>query len=134
MTPDLTALALALLLQVVQFAAYSVRANLDVGTDYALSSRDDEPPRPLSPLGGRLQRALTNHFEALILFTGAVVLVHLSGTQSGFTALCAWAYLIARALYVPAYAFDLVPWRSLVWMVGFFATIAMILVAFIGSV
>ncbi|MBF9043397.1 MAPEG family protein [Rhodobacterales bacterium HKCCE4037] len=134
MTPELTALALAILLQALQFAAYSVRANLDVGPGYAMSARDREPSRPLSDLGGRLQRALNNHFEGLILFTAAVVLVSLSGRGSGFTAACAWVYLGARVLYVPAYALGLRPWRSLVWFTGFLATIAMVVaVLFSGA-
>jgi uncharacterized MAPEG superfamily protein len=29
-------------------------------------------------------------------------------------------------LYVPAYAFGWNPWRSLIWAVGFLATVAMI--------
>jgi uncharacterized MAPEG superfamily protein len=134
MTPELTVLALALLLQAVQFAAYSVRANLDVGPDYAMSPRDRDPSRPLSPLGGRLQRALTNHFEALIFFTAAVVLVELSGSNSAFTAACAWIYLAARVLYVPAYAFGWVPWRSLIWAVGFLATLLIVLAVLATSV
>ena len=134
MTPELTALALAILVQALQFAAYSVRANLDVGPGYAMSARDREPSRPLSDLGGRLQRALNNHFEGLILFTAAVVLVSLSGHGSGFTAACAWVYLGARVLYVPAYALGLRPWRSLVWFAGFLATIAMVVaVLFSGA-
>jgi uncharacterized MAPEG superfamily protein len=34
-------------------------------------------------------------------------------------------------LYVPAYAAGLVPWRSLIWLVGFLATAAMILAALV---
>jgi uncharacterized MAPEG superfamily protein len=34
-------------------------------------------------------------------------------------------------LYVPAYAFGLVPWRSVIWLVGFLATLAMIAAAFL---
>ncbi|PVA07211.1 MAPEG family protein [Thalassorhabdomicrobium marinisediminis] len=127
MTAELTTLALAGLLQALQFAAYSIRANRDVGLGYSTSARDRAPSRPLSDHAGRLQRALNNHFEGLILFTLAVVVVTLSAQESAFTALCAWTYLIARVLYVPAYYFGLRPWRSLVWMVGFAATILMIL-------
>ena len=132
MTPELTALALAGLLQVVQFALMSVPANLELGPGKTLGPRDpDRLGKPLieqvSPRTGRLFRALNNHFEGLILFTLAVVVVTLSGQSSGFTAACAWTYLIARVLYVPAYAFGLVPWRSLIWMVGFCATTLMLL-------
>ncbi|MEJ6393748.1 MAPEG family protein [Gymnodinialimonas sp. 2305UL16-5] len=129
MTPELTVLAFALLLQAAQFVAYSIRANLDVGPGYAMSARDREPSRPISELGGRLLRALNNHFEGLTLFTAAVVIVTLGDQSTPFTATCAWTYLGARILYVPAYALGLRPWRSVVWMVGFIATFAMVIAA-----
>ncbi len=127
MTPELLVLALAALLQAVQLVLFSVAANLQVGPDYALSPRDT--PRVLAGTAGRLQRALNNHFEGLILFTIAVTVVTLSGQADGFTAACAWVYLAARVLYVPAYALGLSPWRSVVWGAGFLATVAMIVAA-----
>ena len=100
MTAELTALTLAALLQGVQFAAYSVFAQRQVGSKYAASPRDK--PRELTGTAGRLQRALNNHFEGLILFTIATVVVTLSDQSSHFTATCAWVYLLARVAYVPA--------------------------------
>lgn len=129
MTPELTALTLAALLQFIQFAAYSITANQQVGTKTALGPRDT--PVQLSGLAGRLQRAMSNHYEALILFTIACVVVTLSGQSGPLTQTCAWIYLIARVLYVPAYAFGLSPWRSVVWFVGLLATVAMLLAALI---
>ncbi len=136
MTPELTALALAGLLQVVQYVLMSVPANLELGTGKTLSPRDPQRmDKPLmdqvSPRTGRLYRALNNHFEGLILFTLAVVVVTLGEQQTAFTAACAWAYLIARILYIPAYAFGWVPWRSYIWVVGFLATTLMIAAALI---
>ena len=136
MTPELTALALAGLLQVIQFMLMSIPANLELGPGKTLGPRDpDRLGKPLieqvSPRTGRLFRALNNHFEGLILFTHAVVVVTLSDQSSPFTAACAWTYLVARVLYVPAYAFGLVPWRSLIWMVGFSATTLMLLAALV---
>ncbi len=128
MSPELTTLALAGLLQAVQLVLFAVPANRELGPDYTAGPRD-APPKPLSPVAGRLQRALNNHFEGLILFTLAVVVVTLSGKASAFTAACAWVYLAARVLYVPAYALGLRPWRSVVWAAGFFATLAMIVAA-----
>lgn len=125
MTPELTALALAGLLQALQFAAFSVAANRQVGPKVAMGPRDHAPA--LSGTAGRLQRALNNHFEGLILFTLAVVTVTLSNQSTTLTATCAWIYLLARILYVPAYIFGWVPWRSAIWAVGFAATITMIL-------
>jgi uncharacterized MAPEG superfamily protein len=129
MTPEITALALAGLLQAVQYVLMAVPINIELGSNYTMSARDSDPARPISPKAGRLKRALDNHFEGLILFTLAVVVVQLSGSNSGFTAACAWLYLLARILYIPAYALALNPWRSVVWAVGFLATIAMILAA-----
>lgn len=129
MTTELTVLALAGLLQALQFAAFSVAANLQVGPRVAMGPRDD-PPR-LIGTAGRLQRAMNNHFEGLILFTLAVVVVTLGREAGGVTAACAWIYLLARIAYVPAYVFGWVPWRSAIWAVGFAATVVMILAALI---
>ena len=131
MPPELTALALAGLLQVVQYVLMSVPANLELGPGKTLGPRDpDRLGKPLieqvSPRTGRLFRALNNHFEGLILFTLAVVVVTLSGQSTALTAACGWVYLAARILYVPAYAFGLTPWRSLIWAAGFLATVLML--------
>lgn len=127
MTPELYALALAGILQMLQFAAYSVAANLQVGPKYAMGPRDTA--RQLIGVPGRLQRALNNHFEGLILFTLAVVVVTLSEHSTALTQTCAWVYLGARVAYVPAYALGLAPWRSIIWFVGFGATAIMIIAA-----
>lgn len=129
MTPELTALALAGLLQAVQFMLFALPANLELGTGYTSSPRDRAPSRSLSVRTGRLQRALNNHFEGLILFTLAVTVVTLGNQSSGFTAACAWVYLAMRVLYVPAYALGWAPWRSAIWGISFLATVAMILAA-----
>ena len=131
MTPELTALALAALLQVVQYALFAVPANLELGPGYTMSARDRPPSRPLSDRTARLQRALTNHFEGLILFTIACLVVTLGGKSSPLTATLAYAYLGARVLYIPAYAYGLRPWRSLIWAVGFLATTLMLVAALI---
>lgn len=131
MTPELTALALAGLLQAVQFAVFAIPANLQLGTGYTSSPRDRPPSRQLSLSTARLQRALSNHFEGLILFTLAVVVVTLGNQSSTVTQYAAYIYLAARVLYVPAYAFRLRPWRSAIWAVGFFASLTMIVAALI---
>jgi uncharacterized MAPEG superfamily protein len=135
MTPELTVLALAGFLQCVQFALMAIPANIELGVRKTGSPRDPEKMggktihEQLSPKTGRLARALSNHFEGLILFTLAVVVVSLGDKSTGFTAICAWVYLGARILYVPAYYFGLTPWRSLIWFTGFLATLAILLSA-----
>ena len=136
MTQELTVLTLAALLQVGQFVLMAVPANLELGTGKTASPRDaDRLGKPLieqmSTRTARLARAMNNHFEALILFTIAAVVVSVSGQSTGFTAACAWIYLAARILYIPAYAFGWVPWRSAIWAVGLLATFAMLLAALV---
>jgi uncharacterized MAPEG superfamily protein len=131
MPPELTVLALAGLLQAAQFILFALPANLELGTGYTTSARDKPPTQPLSTTTARLQRALNNHFEGLILFTLAVVVVTLGQQSTTVTQTAAWVYLVARILYIPAYALGLRPWRSVIWATGFFATLTMIVAALI---
>jgi uncharacterized MAPEG superfamily protein len=129
MTPELTALTLSALLQYAQFTLYAIPANRELGTGYTMSARDTDPSRKMSAKTARLGRAFDNHFEGLILFAIAVGVTQMSGQNSGLTAACAWTYLVARIAYVPAYTLALRPWRSIVWFVGFMATLLMLVLA-----
>ena len=136
MTPELTALTLAALLQVAQLVPMSVPANMELGPAKTASPRDrarlgGSLEDQLSPKTARLYRAMNNHFEGLILFGIACTVVTLSGQSTGFTATCAFAYLVARFLYIPAYYFGCAPWRSLIWLAGFSATPLILLAALI---
>ena len=131
MTSELTALALAGLLQAFQIGLFATPANLEIGVGYTTSARDRPPSRQLSVVTARLQRAMNNHFEGLILFTLAVVVVTMGNQSTAVTQTAAWIYLVARVLYIPAYAYGLRPWRSAVWGVGFIATLTMIVAALI---
>ena len=134
MTPELTALAFAGLLQIIQIALMAVPANLELGVRKTLSPRDPDRmggslESQVSTKTARLYRAMNNHFEGLILFTIAALVVTLSGQSSQFTAICAYTYLGARILYVPAYYYGLSPWRSYIWFAGLVATTLMLLAA-----
>ncbi|HRO14766.1 MAG TPA: MAPEG family protein [Paracoccus sp. (in: a-proteobacteria)] len=129
MTAELTVLGLAAILQAVQIGLAGWSMNRDGLSEWNASPRDAEPR--FSARTGRLRRAVSNHFEALAFFTIAVVLVQFTQSNSGLTAACAWAYLLARILYVPAYALGWSPWRSAIFGLGFLATFAMILAALV---
>jgi uncharacterized MAPEG superfamily protein len=118
-------------LQAVQFILFALPANMELGTGYTSSARDKPPSRQLSITTARMQRAMNNHFEGLILFTLAVVVVTLGGQSTAVTQTAAWVYLVARVLYIPAYAFGWRPWRSAIWGIGFFATVTMIVASLI---
>lgn len=124
MTPELTALTLAALLQILQMGLFSVLAQRQVGSRYAASPRDEG--LTLSGKAARAQRAMSNHFEGLILFSIAVFTVTWADRGDSLTAAAAALYLMARLLYIPAYLFGWTPWRSLIWMVGFLATATML--------
>ena len=129
MTTELTVLALAGLLQVVQFVLMAVPANIQLGPHKTGGPRDGG--LEVHGMAGRLHRAMNNHFEGLILFTIAVVVVTLGEQSSAYTQTCAWIYLGARVLYVPAYASGIMYLRSIIWFVGFLATTAMIAAALV---
>ncbi len=127
MSPELTALAFAGILQVIQMALHIITHDAQVGIKTALSSRDK--PITLTGTTAPLQRAYNNHFESLAIFTIAVIVITLSNQSTPLTQNCAWAYVIARALYIPAYAFGLTPWRSIIWTVGIIAATIILLAA-----
>lgn len=129
MTPELTILTLAALWQVVHFAIYSVTAQRQVGSKYAASPRDT--PRSLTGIAGRAQRAMTNHFEGLILFAIATLNLTYADKTGSTTAMLAALYLGARLLYLPAYLLGWTPWRSLIWALGFGATVTLLILALI---
>jgi uncharacterized MAPEG superfamily protein len=131
MTPELLSLTLAALLQILQFVLYAIPANMEIGTGYTSSARDRPPSRQMSIKTARLQRALNNHFEGLILFTIAVLVVTLANQSTQTTAAAAYTYLIARILYIPAYYYGWRPWRSAIWFVGFAATLTLLIAALI---
>jgi len=125
MTPELTALAIAGLVQYAQFFLLAVVTNLTVSPRWTMGPRDEPIDAPIKV--GRLNRALSNHFEGLVLFTIAVVVITLADKGTGLTATCAWIYVASRILYVPAYFFGLSPWRTFAWAPGFIATLIMLL-------
>ena len=129
MPTELTVLALAGLLQVGQFGLMAVPLNLQLGTRYTAGPRDVPPE--MSGVAARMFRAFNNHFEALILFSIAVVVVTLGEQSTGVTRACAWIYLVARIAYIPAYASGIHYVRSLVWFAGFLATAVMLLAALV---
>ena len=124
---EIKVLGFAALLQFVQFVLMAVPVNMQLGPKYTGGARDEE--RRATGMAGRFKRAMENHFEGLILFTIAVVVVVLGNASSTTTETCAWIYLAARILYVPAYASGVFLVRSLIWSVGFTATLVMLWVA-----
>ena len=127
MTPELTILTYAALLQVAQLALTILFVDAQTGLKYGAGPRD--VPHQKTGIAGRLDRALDNHYAALALFTIAVLVITLGDKSTPLTITCAWAYLIARILYVPAYISGIPYLRSLIWSVGIGATVTMLITA-----
>ncbi|SLN61253.1 MAPEG family protein [Aquimixticola soesokkakensis] len=126
MTPELLALGATALIHVAIVGWSQKSLEADVGHEGNVGTRENLDAR-LSEKTKRLRRALANHTENIALFVIAVVMVQFTGSNGWFTAICAWVFVIARALYVPAYAFAWVPYRSLIFTVGLVACLAMII-------
>ncbi|MCR8548060.1 MAPEG family protein [Salipiger sp. P9] len=129
MTPELTALTLALLLHCALMIYMGTRAG-ELG-DWAAGPRDTPPPKQPSTLTGRLSRTVNNSFESLVMFAPAVLIVTFTDQTSAVTTIAAVTHLLARLLYIPAYLFGWTPWRSLIWLAGFFATAVMLIATLI---
>lgn len=129
MTPELATLAATVLVHLAAVMWSQKSFEEDVGREGNLSPRDGS--MDLSVRTERLKRALGNHTENIGPFVIAVVLVQFTGSNSWVTALFAWIFVAARALYLPAYALGWVPWRSYLFMAGLLSTLVLIVAAFV---
>lgn len=124
MTTELTMLALAVVLGLVQIVLAAQAKTRQNGFQWAAGPRD-EPRPPLTGVAGRLERALSNFLETFPLFVAAVLIAHAAGRHDGMTVWGAQLYFWARVAYVPLYAFGITLVRTLAWAV---ATLGIILI------
>lgn len=118
---ELTILSLYGLFVAITLVLQATGLTAQLGMGYLMSARDEG--RTAEGLAARLDRALSNSVTALALFAPAVLIVHLKGASTDQTLLAAQVFLAARIVYLPAYVFGVAGLRTLVWTVGFFATI-----------
>lgn len=88
-----------------------------------LGSVDNKEPRTqsmaLTGAGARAVAAQANTWEALALFSAALLAVMLSGVAPESIATLALVYAGLRVVYIPLYIADLDKFRSLAFMGGF---------------
>jgi len=77
----------------------------------------------------RAAAAESNSFEAFPFFAAAVIIAHLAGAEQPTIDALAVGFLIARVVYGVLYIAGIARLRSVVWALGFFATIALFVVA-----
>ena len=125
MTGDLWALGAALLLATVQLTISSVLTLRQLGGDWVAGPRDE--PREVTGVSGRFVRAHRNLLEIFPQFVSALLMVHAAGAAGSLSVVGAWVFVIARLLYVPAYAFAPPGMRPVCWVaaqVGIFMIVA----------
>ena len=71
----------------------------------------------------RANAAQQNSFEAFPFFAVGVVLAALGGADGDVMEIASWVFVAARVTYIACYVKDLATWRSLMWLVGWGATI-----------
>lgn len=127
MGTELNILALYGLVVALAVVLQATGAFRQLGMSYLLSSRDEQ--RTVEGMAARMERALANSITAMVLFAPAILLLHAKGAFSGSTLFAAQAFLVARIVYLPAYAFRITGLRTLAWTAGFLATVALYLIA-----
>ncbi|MFT6592409.1 MAG: putative MAPEG superfamily protein [Zhongshania sp.] len=94
---------------------------------------DNKHPRAqyaqLEGAGARAYAAQQNAWEALPVFTAAVVIAHLAGVDPAKSAIAAEVFITARILYPIFYIANKDMLRSLVFIVGLGACIALFVMA-----
>ena len=127
LTDELSILALYGLFVALTLMLQATGASLQLDMGYLLSSRDES--RTVTGMAARTGRALDNSITALVLFAPAILILSHKDAFGGGTLLAAQVFLAARVIYLPAYVFGIRGLRTLVWLVGFFATVILYFLA-----
>ncbi|MDB5591775.1 MAPEG family protein [Enterovirga sp.] len=117
MDTELTYLAWTVVLglvQVIGSAQFMIAAN---GFSYGASNRDT-PPRPMSPVGQRLERATRNFLETVPLAVAAILIAHVAGRHNAFTYWGATLYFWGRVAFVLIYMAGIVHLRTAAFLVS----------------
>ena len=94
---------------------------------HRLGGYDNHHPRAqqaqLTGWGARALAAQANGFETFPAFAAAVLSAHVLGGHAGLVSGLAVTFVVMRLAYTTLYIADLAAMRSLVWTVGWLATL-----------
>lgn len=125
MTTELIVLAWGCVLGLVHvFIAVRFKTR-QYGTKWNVGARD-EALAPPQPIVGRLARAQANFFETFPIYAAAALIVSITLVNDRSSAVGAWVWLIARAVYLPLYAAGVPVARTIVFLASIVG-IAMVL-------
>ncbi len=77
----------------------------------------------------KLYAAHTNTMEAFPVFAVAMVIGELTSLAPHLLASIGWIFVLSRLVYILLYSFDLAWQRSVVWAIGWFASLTPIVIA-----
>ena len=126
MTIELSLLAWAVVLGLLHAIATGQFTTAQHGLGYAMSPRDEG--KPVTGVGGRVERAFNNYLQTFAFFAAAVLVAHAAGVHSWLTVYGAWLYLVSRVVYVALYAAGIPVVRTLAFLASVLGTV-MILIA-----
>ncbi|EDM73566.1 hypothetical protein PPSIR1_35617 [Plesiocystis pacifica SIR-1] len=113
--------------------AWVTRIPVFVAIRQAGKEIDNElPPRQMASLEGFGARAVAAHRSALdhlAPFVAAVLVAHLGDADPRRSAVLAIAFVVAQVLHTAAYLANIDYLRSFVWLIGFFTTLGLFLLA-----
>ena len=122
-------LGLAVVVGVVNLGWASIAAQPQRGVKWNVGPRDE--PCPLTGMAGRLERAFANFRETFPFFVAVVLAAYLAAQLNHVTLIATITYVVARAVYIPLYAFGVPYARSLVWMISFIAILVILAALFL---
>ena len=128
---ELTVLALSGILMLVHIFSATHFKTKQYGLDWNMGARD-ENTEPLNDLAARLDRARANFLETLPLAIIGLMGVVVAGKANELTAIAAWVWLAARAIYLPLYWTGIPKVRTYVWAVSLLALLVPIGVLLVG--
>jgi uncharacterized MAPEG superfamily protein len=123
LAPGQTDLALVTMATAMMWLPYTIAMIARGGLMAAMGNRDGAPDLP--PWAQRARRAHANAVENLILFAPLLLLATSIGADAALVALAARIYLIARLFHYVVYAAGLPVVRTLAFVVGWAATVAL---------
>lgn len=121
----MTAIILTVLIVYVVQLFLQEMSLLGVDRKKLLGNRDSLPEHTV--VSARLERAKNNMMEALPIFLGLALLAIIKDGDDSAATTGALVFLVARILYVPAYASGVRAVRSILWTISLIGLLMMAL-------